>query len=306
MNRREVLKGAGAAMLSLGVSAFPLGWTRGDDKSKKRILMYTRSEGFEYPVVKRKGTELSLAETIATDLGKKHGFEVTCEKDGRVFVSDSLKDYDGFLFESQGDLGKEKSLDHQPPVTPDGKKNLLRLVAEGKGFVGCHCASDTYHSPGHDKHKWSNQDPVDPYIAMVGGEFAGHGAQQRATMHVVDAKFPGIKDDKDFGLLEEWYSLKNFAPDLHVILVQETKGMRNLDYERPEYPATWARMHEKGRVFFTSMGHRDDVWKNPMFHELLLGGLAWALGNVDADVTPNIDKAAPNARQLPQEAKKKG
>ena len=54
---------------------------------------------------------------------------------------------------------------------------------------------------------------------------------------------PGAKGLEDFQMHEEWYSLKNFAPDLHVILVQDTVGMRNLDYERPSFPATWAREH---------------------------------------------------------------
>ena len=34
---------------------------------------------------------------------------------------------------------------------------------------------------------------------------------------------------------------------------------------------TWARMYGKGRVFYTSMGHREDVWENPMYQALLLG-----------------------------------
>jgi type 1 glutamine amidotransferase len=95
--------------------------------------------------------------------------------------------------------------------------------------------------------------------------------------------------------------LKNFAPDLHVLLVQETKGMHNFDYQRPNFPATWARKHGKGRVFYTSMGHRDDVWENPLFHKFLLAGLAWTLGDVDAEVPPNLDKVAPHAAELPKE-----
>jgi hypothetical protein len=47
------------------------------------------------------------------------------------------------------------------------------------------------------------------------------------------------------------------------------------------------------------MGHRDDVWQSPTFHEVLLGGLAWSLGNANADVTPNISKVTPHASQLP-------
>jgi type 1 glutamine amidotransferase len=92
--------------------------------------------------------------------------------------------------------------------------------------------------------------------------------------------------------------MKDFADNLHVVLVQETEGMKGDMYQRPPFPATWARMHEKGRVFFSSMGHREDVWTNKIFQQILLGGIAWALGNVDADITPNIDKVTPEAEQL--------
>jgi type 1 glutamine amidotransferase len=300
MNRRELLK-TGAGLLALGGLPFPLSWTAAaDDKKKKRILMYTRSEGFEHSVVHRgKGGALSLAEKIITDLGKKHGFEVVCEKDGRVFLSKGFDEFDGFFFQTQGNLLSEKSRDGSPPMTRDGKKALLDAVAGGKGFAGCHCASDTFHSPGD---RWKNQpeDKIDPYIKMVGGEFISHASQQKSTMHVVDPKFPGVDGQKDFTLTEEWYSLKNFAPDLHVILVQETMGMKKeRDYMRPPYPATWAKMHKKGRVFFTSMGHREDVWHNPIYQKLILGGLNWTLGNVEAKLVHNLAEAAPRAGDLP-------
>src|SRR5439155_26232692 len=115
-----------------------------------------------------------------------------------------------------------------------------------------------------------------------------HGDQQDATMKVVDRTFPGLAGQRDFKLKEEWYSLKNFAPDLHVILAQDNSGMRNWQYQRADFPATWARIHGKGRVFYTSMGHREDVWPNPIFQSLLLGAFTWATGQAEADLTPNI------------------
>ena len=302
MNRREMLVRTGAAAVTLGLSRFPLGWAASADAPKKHILVYTRSQGFEHSVVRRpKNGKLSLAEQIVTDLGAKHGFDVTCTKDGRFFLPDTLKKYDAFLFETTGDLTKEGG-DKQPPMPPEGKKALLKAIAEGKGFVGCHCASDTFHSKGE---AFQTQAPEerDPYIAMIGGEFIVHGAQQKAWMRVVDPSFPGAKKLKDFDLLEEWYALKNFAPDLHVILVQDTQGMKGAMYQRPNFPATWAHMHHKGRVFYTSMGHREDVWQNPKFHDLLLGGLSWAVGNVKADITPNLEKVAPKASELPGQKK---
>lgn len=297
MNRRDLLKTGAAA--ALGLSSFPRGWVAAADAPKRRVLVYTRSVDYEHDCVKRKDGKLSLAETIVTDLGIKNNFEVHCTKDGRVFLNEDLKNFDAFLFETQGDLTKEGGQDNQPPMTADGKKALLKAIADGKGFVGCHCASDTFHSPG-DKFKGQEHSELDPYIAMLGGEFIRHGSQQKGWMRVVDAKFPGIKGGKDFELMEEWYSLKNFAPDLHVILVQDTMGMHDQDYERPNFPATWARKEQKGRVFYTSMGHRDDVWRNAVFQELLLGALAWATGNVEAEVTPNLKEAAPKANELPR------
>jgi type 1 glutamine amidotransferase len=312
MTRRDVLK-AGLAGLGLGLTPFPLGWAAGAETPKRHLLFYSRSQGFEHSVIKRgKNGQLSLAEQIVTDLGAKHGFEVTCTKDGSVFLPESIGRFDAFLFETTGDLTKEGG-DHERPMPPEGKKALLEAIAGGKGFVGSHCASDTFHSGEgeHDRLRNQSPDQYDPYITMLGGEFIHHGAQQPARMVVVDDRFPGAPHLTAFEMHEEWYALKNFSPDLHVILLQDPHGMKtdkgNWLYDRPPFPATWARKYEKGRVFYTSMGHREDVWQNPLFEGLLLGALAWAFGNVSADVTPNLAKVAPKAAELPEprEEKKK-
>jgi hypothetical protein len=47
------------------------------------------------------------------------------------------------------------------------------------------------------------------------------------------------------------------------------------------------------------MGHREDVWTNPLFQDILVGGIKWALGEVKADVTPNLKTAAPGAGTNP-------
>ena len=39
-----------------------------------------------------------------------------------------------------------------------------------------------------------------------------------------------------------------------------------------------------------------------MLFRSLLGGIAWALRNVEADVTPNIEKVTPQASDIPPEA----
>ena len=269
----------------------------------KRILFFSKSSSFEHSAIKKSGDEFSHAEKVLKELGSKNNVEFTFSKDGRVFTPENLAQYDAFFFYTTGDL-TEAGKDGNPPMSPEGKSAFLEAIKNGKGFIGTHSATDTFHSPGNKDHGEARYqldgDKADPYVKMIGAEFIKHGEQQTSRMIVADKKFPGMSAVKsDFKLHEEWYSLKNFAPDLHVLLIQETAGMKNNMYQRPPYPATWARMHGRGRVFYTSMGHREDVWTNPVFQEVLAGGINWAVGNVKANVKPNIDKATPKANELP-------
>ena len=325
MNRRDILRATGAAAIGASVSSFPFGWAAGATAAKKKILMFTKSAGFEHPSIshtaeqayireidgqiqivqktgeKKKDLGPGWAEKVLTDLGAKHGFEVTATKDGRIFSSKELADFDAFFFYTTGDL-TTAGTDGNPPMSPEGKQAFLDAIRAGKGFLGTHSASDTFHSPG-DRYDPKPPAKLDPYIEMIGAEFIKHGRQQKSRMTVADSKFPGVSPLGDgFELVEEWYALRSFQPNLHVVLVQETAGMVDPVYQRPPFPATWARMHGQGRVFYTSMGHRGDVWVNPNFQSVLLGGIAWALRNTDADVSPNIDRATPKASDIPIDA----
>ena len=292
MNRREMLRAAGAAVLA--TSAFPTQWVGAAEGKKQKILYFSRSAGFEHDAVKLKDGQPSISDRTLTELGAKHGFEVVCTKDGRVFDGD-LDQYNAIVFYTSGDLTQPDKAG-TPPMTPEGKQKLLDKIAAGKGFVGIHAATDSFHSKGPSN---ENQTEVDPYIAMIGGEFIVHGAQQEATIRAASPKFPGVKEFGEVQKLnEEWYTLKNFAKDLHVILIEDNEGMKGDCYQRPPFPCTWARRHGKGRVFYTSFGHRDDIWTNPRVQGIILGGLSWTMGNVKANVKPNIDQVTPKASQL--------
>ncbi len=293
MRRREMLRAASAAVLGLG--AFRFGWAGAAEPKTRKLLYYTRSVGFEHSVVRRQGDALGHSERILTEMAKRAGFDVQCTKDGGVFDRD-LDAFDAIVFYSCGDQ-TQPSLDKAPPMTPAGKQRLLDAIAAGKGFVGFHSAADTFHSKGPPS---ETQTDLDPYVAMLGGEFVTHGDQQEASL-VIASRFPGAGNlgcAEGISFTDEWYALANFAKDLHVILVQETRYMKGPCYQRPNFPCTWARMHGKGRVFYTSLGHREDVWTNPFFQAIALGGLRWAAGAVNADVKPNLERAAPHAGQL--------
>ena len=189
---------------------------------------------------------------------------------------ESLKNYDGVVFASTtGDL---------PIPDPQG---LLDWIKAGHAFIGVHAASDTFHHwPG--------------FIDMLGGEFSHHGPQvavdclNQDSEHPANAPLPKVWTISQ----EEIYQFQNYDPaKLHDLLILD---------KHPEtgaaghFPVSWCKTYGTGKVFYTSLGHREDVWdtdpnlkdrKNS--HEIskayqahLLGGIEWALGLKSAPAKP--------------------
>jgi uncharacterized protein len=258
-----------------------------------KILFFSKSSGYEHSVISWGGGQPSFADKIFTQLGEKNHWTFEFSKDGSKFSPAYLAQFDAVIFYTTGDL-TTTGTDGQPGMTPAGKQALFDYVKGGKGFIGLHSATDTFHTdkdaglvPASDK---------DAYICMIGAEFLGHGDQQEATNAVTDSKFPGLAGaGKSFRFNEEWYALKNFNPDMHVLTVIDAPGMKGDQYKRPPYPTTWARQEGKGRVYYTAMGHRDDIWTNPVFQEMLVGAIHWTTGDVKADISANLKKVAPGA-----------
>ncbi len=306
MQRRTFLHTAPALLLLAGLAA--LGFASAtllaaEPGQPKHILFFSKSSGFEHSVISYKTGQPSLVEKALLELGPKHQWEFTFSKDGSLFTPEYLAKFDAFFFYTTGNLC-DPGTDGQPPMSEAGKQAFLEAIKGGKGFIGTHSAADTFHTANESKKgpdRYANHGAqADPYVRMLGGEFIKHGKQQIAHVHVVDHKFPGFeKLGEGFDKMEEWYSLKDFSDDLHVLLVQEAEKMEGIEYQRGGYPSTWARLHGQGRVFYTSMGHRDEVWSDPTFLDILTGGISWALREVDADVTPNLKTAAPQAGENP-------
>jgi uncharacterized protein len=265
-----------------------------------QILYFTKSTRFEHSVVKQENGKPSHSENILNELGEKNGFKITTVKDGDFMTKENLAKFDIIMFYTSGDLLKPVSKDGSKPLTAEGKQAVIDAVKGGKSFIAVHNALKTFDE--------SKEYYNDPYFEMLGGAGIGHGAQQKASNTLVSPKFPGTDGitGGTFEMMEEWYTNRNFAKDIHVILVHETKGMNGGLYMRPPFPATWARMYGAGRVFVTTLGHREDVWTNPLFQKLLVGGILWAGKKVEADIAPNLEQVAPQHGTMPTpEAKKK-
>jgi hypothetical protein len=52
------------------------------------------------------------------------------------------------------------------------------------------------------------------------------------------------------------------------------------------FPVSWCRLYGEGKIFYTSLGHREDVWENDNYQKHILGGIKWALGLEPGDATP--------------------
>ena len=267
----------------------------------KRLLFFTKASSHEHPITKSQNGQPILPHKTLDELGQKHGFVVTHSKDGGVFTPAGVAGYDGFIFYTSGDLTVPGN-DKNPPMSAEGKASFLAAISNGKAFIGIHSAADTFNSPG-DRFQPSG-DATDPYVKMLGGEILNHGAQQSARVLCADRKFPGFAECKDsFELLDDWYSLRNLGKDLHVLLSLATWSMKNTGaesvYRRPPYPIAWARKHGRGRVFYTGLGHREEVWAKPEFQNMLVGGIRWATGLAPAAVKPNIATVTPGFAETP-------
>jgi type 1 glutamine amidotransferase len=200
----------------------------------------------------------------------------------------ALKNYDAVIFaNTTGDL----------PL-PD-RQAFLDWIKSGKGFVGMHSATDTFHGfPG--------------YIDMIGGEFKKHGAQVAVEAINQDQECPACRHlPAKWDVYDEIYQFKNFdRSKVHGLL---TLDKHPNDKTPGDYPISWCKEYggqvapipangaelliqrdwykRPGRVFYTSLGHREDVWdptwekdrKNPRavaeaYQAHILGGIKWALG----------------------------
>jgi hypothetical protein len=275
---------------------------------KKSVLLFTKSSGFEHAVIKVADGKPSIVENAVRDMSAKYNFDLTASKDGRIFDSKEFHEYAALVFFTTGVLTEEGN-DKNPPMSTQGKQAFLDAVQSGLGFVGIHAATDTFHTPpdppDNSNRYIAHGEQSDPYIRMIGGEFIIHGQQNDArlqTTNVIidDPKFPGLEGvHSPVSLMDEWYSMKDFAPDLHVICTLDTSTMNGNAYKRAPYPVVWARMQGRGKVFYTAIGDRPENWQNAFHLNLLAGGIRWAIGDASASVSPNLKTAAPGYAEIP-------
>ena len=257
----------------LGMAAM-LSMTTGIIAAPKKLLVVTVTKGFRHG-------SIPTAEKVLGQLAKSSGdFEVDYvrnDEDMKTKMTlESLKKLDGVIFaNTTGDL----------PL-PD-REAFIQWIKSGKAFIGMHSCSDTFHG-------------FPAFVDMLGGEFQTHGAQATVECLNQDLSHPAVRHfGESFTIHDEIYLLKSFHRNrVHGLLTLD----KHPNSKMPgDYPIAWSKKVGNGSIFYTSLGHRNDVWENEKYQAHVLGGIRWALGLVKGDSEPQDTRY-----RVSQEEKKEG
>ena len=221
-----------------------------------KVLYVTQSAAFAHPVLPH--TE-AVFERIATEAGL---FEVTVTRDAATLTADTLSNYDAVVFFTTGEL----------PMNKVQQAALLAYVRQGGGFVGVHSATDTFY-------EWPQ------YLALIGGYFDGHPWHQQVTVRVEDGSHPATRHlGESFEIHDEIYQHRDWSRDrVNVLLSLDVTSVdmnaRGINRMDQDFALAWTRREGAGRVFYTALGHRPEVWDDVRFQQHLLEGISWAMGN---------------------------
>jgi type 1 glutamine amidotransferase len=239
---------------------------------RKKLLVIGEEKGYRHEAV-------SHAMATIERLGRESGlWDTTIRTDTEPLTkkkleynAKNLNDFDAVLFYTGGTL----ELDDQQ------KADLLSFIHDdGKGFIGVHSAAITFTS-------WPE------YGAMLGGIFDEHPwGTFEAPILLEDPAFPGLQRWPKFTRLrDEIYQVKTFSRDQTRVLMRLDPSKLDLTNPRVhradrDFAVTWAKMYGKGRVFYSTLGHVPENWDRPDVQTMFTEAIRWAMGLVDADVTP--------------------
>ena len=175
-----------------------------------------------------------------------------------VCESTATQDRDAFLNLGGFDLVIDYTQGGE--LTNEQEKALCDFVANGGGFVGIHCASDS----------WVKNEK---YMEMVGSHFFGHGPVAEFQVKIADTDHDVTRRVHDFWITDEFYILEKKTPEFHVLATANWQGTT--------HPMAYVRDYGKGKVFYTALGHDERAFNNPGFRKLVCRGVRAATGQAE-------------------------
>lgn len=271
----------GATYASAGTDAAEAPAASPSAAAPYKVLVVGKTLGFRH-------SHIDETTNAVIDLGEEHGFTVdvwdppTANSPGQPgltmattpFTSaEDLSQYATIIFASNVD-GTNNQDPARPRTLDDAELAAFQgYIRSGGGFVGLHAATDAMHA-------------VPWYSELTGGSarFAGHPAQQTATMVVESPNHPSTTMlPKKWIRFDEWYNFtSNPREDVHVLLtLDESTYNPGRGAMGADHPIAWCHNFEGGRSWYEGAGHVDQSYADPTFLAHLLGGIEWTAGVVE-------------------------
>jgi len=139
------------------------------------------------------------------------------------------------------------------------------------------------------------------YQFMVGGQFVSHpGGNIDHSIRIIDQTDPITKGLKDFELkkTEQYYML--IDPNIKVLAISEFDRESYQNPGKPEnkvtgstMPVVWKKHYGKGRIFYSSIGHKLSDFDVPEVMTMQMRGFRWAAQGKYMKKESTIDPAYP-------------
>ena len=193
---------------------------------------------------------------------------------GRILEEEGFKVEIHDNMDCLGDLDKLMSLDLIVSSWTMGKierehtENVSKAVGAGGGLAGCHGGMcDSFRDDTH----WQ---------FMTGGQWVSHpgGDGVDYVVNISAKSNPIVADLEDFPVCSEQYYL-HIDPAIEVLATTRFPMISyyNIANKPVDMPVVWTKMWGRGRVFYNSLGHHDDVFdKAPSAEVIMRRGMLWA------------------------------
>ncbi|MCH7701429.1 MAG: ThuA domain-containing protein, partial [Planctomycetes bacterium] len=252
----------------------------------RKMLVFTLTRGYRHE-------SIAAGVHAFRILGEKTGaFEIVHSEDPAVFEPQRLIQFDAVcMLNTTGELFTPSNFEELEPAARSNagrlarrwKQSLLDFVAGGGGLIGIHAAADCFY-------KWSE------YGDLMGGYFNGHPWHEEVTVIVEEPDHPLCAPfgATSFQITDEIYQIRSPYSRLRqrVLLSLDAdrtdlrrSGIRRTDRD---FAVSWVRTYGAGRVFYCSLGHREEIYWNPAVLRHYLAGIQFAMGDLVADATPSI------------------
>jgi len=159
-------------------------------------------------------------------------------------------------------------------ISPQGRKNFLRLLENGVGVVSLHHSIASYQNWPEYREiigvKYYLRQTEEDGVVHLQGEYK-HDVDVR--VHVENKKHPITQGMSDFVIRDEVYKKSVFEKDNLVLL--------STDHPDSDRPLCWTRKYGRSKVCCIQLGHGPEAYADANYRRLVERAIRWCAGRSD-------------------------